>query len=551
MRRSGAGCRVGKWLNIETFLFVFVLFLIAIGVFLDPNLFSFELSLALISALLLRQAFLNIEKSFFLFFFTIFLILGTTFKYFLNRLAGVGFIETVGDFRYSAESWREVLICLLVGLLSLTMIHIFVKNCNFKFNTTNSLSIKKSIFLNFKLKFKFKFKFNTLFILLFLFSVMISLINYIFGIHRVGLTPDTIWPWPANALIAFAVNIGLCLGFLLLLDADLKVKKRPSTKFLIVTIICLGIISFSTLSRSILLFQIAPIIMVILYNQRIEILKVRYSILPVCFLGLLILSIMITSQQRRDMYLGGESNNSTENQKILGRIEILEGGIAQLESFVADGQGDTIYLEQLKQEKSILEEKIKNSSGEQKDTKDLSFRLRLSQINLTYEEFVKTIETMFQLTLSRFIGIEGIMSVQSFDGKSPVFFLNALKEKRSLDKDTIYQFVAKSNYRFTDKNKWQYATMPGLIGFLYMSDSLVIIFCGVALLVALFFLYERLILKLSDGAMFTTSMVSCYYAISLAQIGLAPRSLIIYLILIPVCIYLGRKIIEQHAVIEM
>jgi len=534
---------VGKWFSIDIAIKLGLVFFAILGFFFKSSIVFLEISLAILSLELVRQSFLNLEKSFFLFFFTLFLILGTTLKYFLNRLIGVNFIEAVGDFTFQPEAWREVLLCLFAGLISLLLVHHLVKNKSLQFNLPNSSPIKISK--------KFNFKLNTLFVALFVFAVIISLINYVYGIHRVGLTPDTIWPWPANALIAFAVNIGLCIGFFLLLDMDLKVKSRLSIKYLIVTVICLGIISFSTLSRSILLFQIAPALMVILYSHRIEILKVKYSILPLCFVGLLILSIMVTSQQRRDMYLGGESNNSSINQKILGRIEILEGGINQLETLVASGQGDLLYLEQLKNEKKILEDKIKNSFDEKRNVENLSIKFRLSKINLSYEEFIKTLETMLQLTLSRFVGIEGIMSVQSFDGKSYSLFLTALKEKRSLDKDTIYQFVAKSNYRFTDKNMWQYATMPGLIAFLYMSGALAIVFIGVLIFSGLLFFYEQLIRIISGGAMFTTSMISCYYATSLAQIGLAPRSLIIYLILIPICIYLGKKTIERYAIIEM
>jgi len=124
--------------------------------------------------------------------------------------------------------------------------------------------------------------------------------------------------------------------------------------------------------------------------------------------------------------------------------------------------------------------------------------------------------------VDRWIGLEGVMAVQSYPKKGGAIFLEAMTEKREIGKVTLYQEVCKSSYRYTDTSKWQFASLPGAAAFLYYSGSLWVVMLGMVAFALLVLFSENLIFVLTANPLLCT-MYGLTAANNVAQFGIAPR----------------------------
>ena len=113
------------------------------------------------------------------------------------------------------------------------------------------------------------------------------------------------------------------------------------------------------------------------------------------------------------------------------------------------------------------------------------------------------------------------MAVSSYPDKSLPTFVNMLLEKRELGKATAYQAVSNSAYQASD-DKNQFASMPGITGFLYFGGTFWIVFIGM-MIVTLFIIFtEILIFKMTKNPLIC-SLYGILLANTLAQFGTTPR----------------------------
>lgn len=79
--------------------------------------------------------------------------------------------------------------------------------------------------------------------------------------------------------------------------------------------------------------------------------------------------------------------------------------------------------------------------------------------------------TSLRFIVDRWVGVEGVMAVSSYQDKGIDLFLGALTEKSEIGKSTFYQKVSLAHYRFMDMSKFQFSSLPGAIAFFYYTDS--------------------------------------------------------------------------------
>ena len=124
-----------------------------------------------------------------------------------------------------------------------------------------------------------------------------------------------------------------------------------------------------------------------------------------------------------------------------------------------------------------------------------------------------------RLMVDRWLGLEGMMAISAFPGKSTALFFRAIKERRTKDRADFYTSqISGSGFKDSDTTKYQYATMPGAIGYLYLSGSLWVVFSGMFMLSMLLFLSEAVIYKLS-GNLFLSASVGMYVVLLIVQLG--------------------------------
>ena len=94
------------------------------------------------------------------------------------------------------------------------------------------------------------------------------------------------------------------------------------------------------------------------------------------------------------------------------------------------------------------------------------------------------------ILVDRWIGVEGVMAVSSYEQKNIALFRQGLSEKRAFGRVGMYQLIADSQYKDTDLDKYMFGTLPGPIAFMYYSGSYWVVFFGL-LCLTLMMLYSE------------------------------------------------------------
>ena len=163
-------------------------------------------------------------------------------------------------------------------------------------------------------------------------------------------------------------------------------------------------------------------------------------------------------------------------------------------------------------------------------TKEFFKKSELESMNLIVVEknfFLDIVETnlreFFHLVSHRFVGFEGVLSVSSYENKD----FNFLKKTmiKSKEKDVIFsKIVKKEDIKNTQslKKSSYFIKVPGIIGYLYYSGSLVFIFLICFFIGVSITYFEKIVIKFSNGNILFASLISQVIAYRLSHFGYMP-----------------------------
>ena len=141
---------------------------------------------------------------------------------------------------------------------------------------------------------------------------------------------------------------------------------------------------------------------------------------------------------------------------------------------------------------------------------------------LYYQIGTGVFSRILTLAVDRWIGLEGVMAVHAYPGKSSKLLLDAAKEKREIGKTTKFQEISNSHYRRMDSTVWQFASLPGAAAFFYFSGSLWVVALGMAIFTLILQVCEQIIFKLTFNPLLC-SMFGLTMANTITQFGVTPR----------------------------
>lgn len=297
--------------------------------------------------------------------------------------------------------------------------------------------------------------------LLILAIAILNIANIKFGFVQSGLVARRIFPWPINAIAGWFLYSGLSFLLAALLYWDFLRRRNLSTGIL-VSLFEAALGGMTTISRGLYLWHVLPFFLAAWANLH----KFRES-----------LSIRALALYSVLALIGFLTIGTAVN---VFRNSLYDVSVNSLTA-------ETIYKTQF--------DTILASGG------------RLTN-----------------LAVDRWVGAEGIMVAVGYTNKSMALFEELLQEKPAIGYVTKYQFIAKSHYSEMDPNIYQFNTLPGVAGFLYLSGSLCLVFTGTLLLALIVFTSERLI-KLISGNPFLCALSGIWMANMVAQIGVTPRQL--------------------------
>jgi hypothetical protein len=421
--------------------------------------FSVVSLFTLISGLIARRIYTYL-------FLVIFLYLGFWFKLTANFLifGHFPFGEPIGRFDGSPGAWDEVLWIAIAAQIGAMLGRLVWLRYHVSLDVQDSApewyeSARKLLWAG-----------------LGLFTVAVALLNVMYGVQQIGLAPRTIFPWPLNAVIAWSLNIGCALAIAVLTVWDMASGRKLGWQPY--AMVAGAFVSTVTImSRSLFLFHTMAILVSLILGKLIRH-YTRFQIVLFAgfILGLFAASIAAVSFSRDYQYA------TTQARPV--------------------EQPVTIIPESQNKQAHLLDEA---RDGESEKPAISSFRWIL----------------LHQLIINRWIGLEGVMSASAHEGRSIQLLQELAFEKREIGKATAYQKISNSGYQVDDP-KFQFATMPGVAGFMYLSGSLGVVVIGVAFLVSLAIAGEWLLAQLTRNPLFC-SLYGITAANALAQLGVTPR----------------------------
>jgi hypothetical protein len=227
------------------------------------------------------------------------------------------------------------------------------------------------------------------------------------------------------------------------------------------------------------------------------------------------------------LYQSGEYV-STAFQVSKDRSKALAGEIGQAQLKLRNSP-PAEYSALQEQLRALMAEKLKSDSiADQEKAKTIvAMKSDSAQSKVLLNEFSYQITggsaaLMLQLSVDRWIGLEGIMAVQSYPEKNRQLLWQALNEKPETGKPDIYQAISNSIYMKSDGAKFRFATLPGAAAFLYYSGSLLIVLLGMV-----FFSFAVLSIEFVIDALTANPILCSLYgavmASNVAQFGGSPR----------------------------
>lgn len=463
-------------------------------------------------------------------FLTVFLWLGFWFKLTIHAIFIYPFVEPVGSFSATGSAWDEVLQVASVGSVGVILGQLFfgfIKS-HINFGHIRARPVIPSWYAASR---------KWLWIILIFVAVLVFLLNIKYGIHQIGLAPRTVLMWPLNAGIAWFLNIGLATAVAVLLWEDIRLKKNITIP--VYSVIAEALISsVSILSRSVYVFHAIPQLWVV-YQLRNTLggwSRAKTLVIAIVFTASLVVSISAVTTLRNYLFQSGVYS-STAYQEAYARWEVLQGAITEVRLKIKTATPAEVLslqgsLSELLAEQQILEGRLaieKTKANEALNSGSTESKVLLNEFG--YQVTNGFAKRILQLSVDRWIGLEGVMAVQSYEYKSIDLLWKALENKSEVDKPDIYQTISNSIYLKSDTVKFRFATLPGISAFLYYSNSLFIVLLGAFIFSLVILFIEVVIAGLTENPILC-SLYGAMMASNVSQFGISPRqSLPYYLIL--------------------
>ncbi len=140
-----------------------------------------------------------------------------------------------------------------------------------------------------------------------------------------------------------------------------------------------------------------------------------------------------------------------------------------------------------------------------------------------YDTNKKAFAEFLLLSKTRWVGIDALISVETFEGKSFYFFKQSFKDQFDKNKIPFYERNVQKRIKTENKATQYGITTPGIIAFLYYTGSKNFVFFIIFLISILFLTFERFVFIVFKNPILC-SMLSQVLAYRLIHFGYLPQN---------------------------
>jgi hypothetical protein len=404
--------------------------------------------------------------SWFQFFLTAFLTLGFWAKLLVHLVNPHTFIEPVGTFHSTPESWDHALLVSAAGMSGVALMGILVKAFD-----------RRSFIPDVRVALSPLFRRAAwpLFWLSTIVAVALFVANYHFAILRIGVNPRVDLPSNLYVIIAFTVSWG-AIVWLSALTFWLCLAKQLSVEATICIVAVEGSLAAASMgSRVQMILHVAPVVLALLiwaakldlrFSRRGVGLAIAFSlVLFVGSLALVSVDRIITFSspvefQGRDHAVGsGNASSLTASTPTAATTD----GSRGLPSPTRPAPAMT------------------SAAGQE--------TFRPAAYALSRDALRSMVRQVGRLFVDRWVGLEGVLAVSSHPDLRSGLLEMAARERPEIGVDALYQKIARATYGRSDD--FTFMTIPGPIAVLFYSGSMIIVTLGMAALFLAGYVTER------------------------------------------------------------
>lgn len=450
------------------------------------------------------------KASYFEIFLSSYLFLGFWFKYVFSLILYNGRIFDSGQ-----EKSTNIDEILVIGII-IAAVTIFSSFINKKFINKNSqIKINPKITTYFE-----KFYLNNRYKILLSFLtavVIVCFINLNYGVYQRGF----ITVIEKNFILQNAIKWLMVFGFTtfscFVINTEISNTKKISYFTFFISIFEIFMSYTSMLSRSFIIN--ASSLLLPLYQKSLK-LKKRSDIFFFIFFIILILLTII-------------SIFSVNHYRLI-KLETIQSEIKKQEM--------NYKKKDVKKIEEFAFQVPKNKTGDHKDkNKDFKkieefvFQMPKNKAgdNKWKSKYTSNDITKFVL-VNRWIGIDSLILVHSSNKTSFDLLKNALKETKTLNENTFYEktfnLASLKPIAQTDSEILKGNTLPGFVTFLYYSGNLFFLITSLILLISLFNIFEKFLVKLTNYNLIYVCFISNMITTRLIHFGYAPKDSYLFLI---------------------
>lgn len=430
------------------------------------------------------------DRLFFDTFIGIFFWLGFWLKFSI-RIAFMGgeFQEPVGQFDGSGIAYDQALLITLCGVAALLVASFLRRKFFFSYENITSWIRAEGIF-------EFYRGHRKLILGLFAFLfVTIALTNVILGVYQRGSVPRTMLPFGLSGVYTWLLLFGMASVSAVILDCEFRLRNNPYLACIISFLECF-FSNASMLSRGLILNGGALIIGMINNAKRRSIsvgLRFKLTVFIV-FVVLFVSSVFVVNHIRKGLFFSYSPTEAT-----------ISSPAGEPVKAVASGES----AKNVPSGKEIVP--VKSLPGQ------FTSRTFLS------ESISNTATGIKILLIDRWVGIEGVMAVSSYQGLGWDLWKRAWQERYSHYGTSMFdQAILKYKHLNVHLSRHHFINLPGILAFFYYPGSFVFLFFSMLLLGFLGAGIEISVYKLSGGNIILCSLIAQVVAYRYAHFGYVP-----------------------------
>ena len=403
-------------------------------------------------------------------FFSLLMWLGFWFKFtvqisFLNSQ----FPEGVGLFNHSSNSYDQVLLISTIGILGFLFARYIRSKYIFNYHEIKIHEAGIQKYLTFYSSYRKK-----IIVIYFFLIIFFPIINLIFVFFQKGTIPETILPLGLNNFINWLLMFGLASLSSMIIFLEFYYKKKNSNNIVKIGIFENFVSSISVLSRA-MIFNSTSLVYGyyrLVELSEVKVNKIKFVKFFIIILVMFSISLIVVSKLR-------QMNNFPVGHEVHSYIPQF-ADIPQIP-------------------KSELPVKVIN-------------------------DFSRELNQIIFLIAGRWVGIEGVMTVYSNKNMGWNTFKLAFEDEFNFSNSFYENFVKGSKHTYEKNPKIFTVYVPGIIGFLYYTNSLFFLFFCIFTICIICSYIEFFAYKISKNNIIFSYLIGNVLAYRLAHFGYMPQN---------------------------